>query len=96
MLRALSGAGLDVVVDAAPLSALGELAAVMAGVGTLTHHHVAGELHHRYPLGIRSRPAGSRPRQTVHALHRCGTTWPAMAPVVAPVAPDVPDDHPPF
>lgn len=70
--------GLDVVVDPAPLSPIGELQALLGGVHTYTHHVVPGELCWRYPLVIRSRPAGTAPRQTVHAAHRCGNTWPAL------------------
>lgn len=62
----------------APLTPTGELGAVLAGLTTYTHHHGPGELHHRNPWTITTRPAGSRARQTVHATHRCGDTWQAL------------------
>lgn len=81
--------------DAATLSPIGELDAVMAGVGTYTWHHVeADHLARRYPLVIQSRPAGT-PRQTVHATHRCGTTWPALDPET-PAATAATTDAPPY
>lgn len=93
VLSALTGNGLDVTVDAAQLSPIGELEAVLAGVSTYTHHQVPGELHHRSALSIRTRPAGTRPRQSAHALHRCGDTWPALdtrTPAAAAPTPDAP------
>lgn len=95
VLTGLTGSGVDVTVDAAPVSPIGELEAVLAGLTTYTHHEVAGELYHRAGSTIRSRPAGTRPRQTVHPAHRCGSTWPAL-----PRGPDRadpgPDDPPPY
>jgi hypothetical protein len=61
----------DVRVDAHPLTAVQELHALVAGCRTWTLHTVADELHPRTVQVIRSRPAGTRPRQTVHAEHRC-------------------------
>lgn len=95
-LQGRTAAGLDVVLDRAPLSALGELAAAMAGVGTVTHHRVAGELHHRTPWAVRHRPAGSRPRESVHAYHRHGQAWPAAEPQDTAAPDSAPDDAPPF
>lgn len=92
MLEARTTSGLDVVVDAAPLTAVGELQATMAGAATYTWHRVPDHLVHRYPLVIRSRPAGT-PRQTVHARHRCGHTWQAQPP--DPPAPSSSPDAPP-
>jgi hypothetical protein len=65
---------LDVTVDATPLDPPGELRALMAGCATWTLHTVADELHPRPPSVIRSRPAGTRPRQTVHPTHWCTPT----------------------
>lgn len=96
VLEGRTAAGLDVVVDAAQLSAVGELQASMAGVGTLTHHQVPSELHHRSAWSIRARPAGSRPRQSVHARHQCGQAWPALDTGRPDPGADVPDDSPPF
>lgn len=95
-LEARTTAGLDVVVTAAPLSPVGELDALLAGVSTYTHHVVMGDLAHRYPLVIRSRPAGTAPRQTVHPTHRCGDTWQALPPALHPGADPSPDDAPPY
>lgn len=78
VLKAVSESGLDVVLDQAALTAVGELQAILGGVVTYTHHLVPDEVHHRSPWSIRARPAGTRPRQRVHALHRCGTAWPAL------------------
>lgn len=100
VLEALTGSGqalgLDVVVDTAPLTPAGELAAVLAGVTTYTHHVVAAELHHRSPWTIRTRPAGSRARQTVHALHVCGQRWQAQDPGPPAAAAATDDDAPPY
>lgn len=95
VLSGLCSSGYDVAVDRAPLSALGELEAVLAGVHTYTHHSGPGELHHRSAFAIRTRPAGSVPRQTVHPVHLCGTTWPALprAPVLADLDPDAPPPY---
>lgn len=88
---------MDVTLDSRPLSAAGELAAVMAGVWTYSHHLVPDEVHVRGAWSINMRPAGTRPRQTIHATHTCGTRWPALVtptPEPAAAAPD--DDAPPF
>lgn len=97
VLEARTTAGLDVRVDATRLSTLGELDAVLAGVPTYTHHVIPGDLAHRYPLVIRSRPAGVTPRQDVHPAHRCGQTWLAL-PRAGPPGPadPTPDDRPPY
>lgn len=95
VLAARTGSGLDAQVGADPLSPIGELEAVLAGVSTYTHHVVSSELHHRSPWSIRHRPAGTRPRQTVHPLHRCGDTWPALPRAPGPAAPAT-DSAPPY
>lgn len=95
-LLARTTSGLDVVVDAAPLSPVGELQALLAGRATYTWHRIPDHLAHRYPLAIRSRPAGT-PRQTVHPAHRCGDTWPALQPGAPPPGADHPGtDAPPY
>ena len=60
-----------VTVDSQPLDPVQELRALVAGCRTWTLHTVARELHPRGPDAIRDRPAGTRPRQTVHATHVC-------------------------
>lgn len=80
VLEARTTSGLDVVVDAPPLSAPGEVLALLAGLATYTWHLVPDHLVHRYPLVCQHRPAGTVPRQTVHPRHRCGNTWPALDP----------------
>lgn len=91
--------GLSVTVDLQPLSTVGELHAVVAGLSTYTWHTVSQELHHRTPWTIRTRPAGSRPRQQVLPAHRCGHAWQADTDHARPVpgvhAPET-DDAPPF
>lgn len=75
-IRGLSGGrllGQDVRVDAGPLDPRQELASLVAGCATWTLHTVAAELRPRLPHVIRARPAGTIPRQTVHADHVCGT-----------------------
>ena len=74
-LLGLDGAGragsLDVVLDPQPLdSPMAELGAVLLGHVTYTLHR-NGDLHHRHPLVIRARPAGSTPRQQVLQSHQC-------------------------
>jgi hypothetical protein len=63
----------QVTVDAAPIPGpeqeLRWLA--VAGCRTWTLHAVAAQLHPRSARTIRLRPAGTRPRQTVHPEHRC-------------------------
>lgn len=48
-----------------------ELTALVAGCRTWTLHTVARQLEPRTARIIRQRPAGTRPRQTVHPDHRC-------------------------
>lgn len=70
-------AGLEVTVDSRPLNPAGELAALVAGCATWTLHTTADELHPRPAHVIAARPAGTVPRQTVHASHVCpGRTRP--------------------
>jgi hypothetical protein len=64
-------AAVDVRVDADPLTPVQELDRLVAGCRTWTLHTVADELHPRPAHVIRTRPAGTRPRQTVHAEHAC-------------------------
>jgi len=64
-------ASIQVTVDAAPLTPLQELAATLAGWRTWTFHTGVRQLHTRDAGTIRRRPAGTRPRQTVHAQHQC-------------------------
>lgn len=96
VLAGLSAAGLTIALDRAPLSPTGELMAVLAGVWTYTHHHVANEVHVRMAGTINQRPAGTRARQSVHPVHRCGTTWPALPRTPIPAAADPGSDAPPF
>lgn len=79
VLKATTTTGLDVVVDALPLSARGEVSATLAGRATYTWHRVPDHLVRRYPLVMEHRPAGT-PRQTVHPAHVCGDSWPALTP----------------
>lgn len=96
VLRAWTTSGLEVVVDAPALTTLGELDATMAGRATYTWHRVPDHLVRRYPLVIRSRPAGT-PRQTVHPAHVCGTTWPPGSIDPPPVRGRTPaSDLPPY
>lgn len=62
---------IDVTVDSRPLDPLGELACLVAGCDTWTLHTVARTLHARTAIAIRTRPAGTRHHQTVHATHIC-------------------------
>lgn len=95
VLAGLTASGLQVALDRAPLSTTGELMAVLAGVWTYTHHHVLNTAHVRMARTINERPAGTRPRQSVHPVHQCGTTWPALPRPPAPAAAD-PDAAPPY
>jgi len=61
-------------VDADPLTPEQELRVLVAGCWTWTLYTVAAQLHPRSARIIRQRPAGTRPRQTVHADHQC-TPW---------------------
>lgn len=70
-MRGLSDLGLDVVLDLEELDPRGELDAVVGGRHTWTLHTYAGQIAHRPPRVIIDRPAGTRPRQTVHRDHRC-------------------------
>ena len=66
-------ASVQVRVDAAALTPLQELTAVVAGCRTWTLHPGISQLHPRTARTIRTRPAGT-PRQTVHADHVCTPT----------------------
>jgi len=66
-----SYSGFQVLVDADPLTPELELAMILAGRRTWTLHTVAEELHPRGARQIRTRPAGTYPRQTVHPDHVC-------------------------
>lgn len=70
-IEVLTASGFDVRLDPEVLDTLGELRAILAGRRTYTRHTYSGEVHHRPAYKIRERPAGSRPRQDVHAEHRC-------------------------
>jgi len=63
--------GMTQTLDPDPLTPVGELDAAMAGRRTWTLHTGVGELHPRGGWTIRTRPAGTRPGQTVHATHSC-------------------------
>jgi hypothetical protein len=71
ILEARTESGYDVTLDPAALTPLGELRAQVAGRTTYTRHTYSGAVHYRHPSTIRARPAGSRPRQDVHATHAC-------------------------
>lgn len=64
-----------VTLDAQALNPEQELTALMAGCWTWTLHAVPFELTMRGARTIRQRPAGTRPRQSVHADHRCTAPW---------------------
>lgn len=68
--------GFDVILDPRELDPAAELAALVAGGRTFTHHTWADAITHRYARVIRERPAMSRPRQAVLAAHRCGQPAP--------------------
>lgn len=63
--------GLDLTLEPETLDPLGELRAAVAGRSTYTRYPHSGAVHPRPAYKIRERPAGSRPRQDVHAAHRC-------------------------
>lgn len=84
------------VLDSAPLTACGELAATVAGVHTYSHHHIPDEMHWRSAWSIRARPAGSRPRQSVHPRHTCDTAWPALVTATPDTGTPATDDAPPY
>lgn len=67
----LTELGFDVRLEPEVLTPLGELRVILAGGRTYTRHVYSGAVHHRGAYEIRTRPAGSRPRQDVHAGHRC-------------------------
>lgn len=67
----LTEEGFDVRLDPEPLGPLGELRCVLAGRRTYTVHTGTGAVFHRPARTIRSRPAGTIPRQHVHAEHQC-------------------------
>ena len=66
--------GFDVRLDPEQLTPLGELRALVAGRATYTVHTSTGAVFHRGAYEIRQRPAGTRPRQEVHAEHACTPT----------------------
>lgn len=70
----LTELGFDVRIDEETLDPIGELRATVAGLTTYTRHVGTGAVFHRGPGQIRERPAGTRPRQEVHAEHRCPPT----------------------
>lgn len=73
ILTGLSGtrrAAVDVALDPAPLNPPAELGRLLAGCRTWTLHS-GGQAHPRTAATIRARPAGTIPRQTVLADHRC-------------------------
>lgn len=70
-LQAVTLAGYAVTLDAAPITALEELRARVAGRPTYTRHTFTGAVAWRAPRTIRARPAGVTPRQTVHTGHAC-------------------------
>lgn len=63
--------GFDVRVDDEVLDALDELRVILAGRRTYTLHVGSGAVFTRSAHRIRARPAGTVPRQDVHAEHRC-------------------------
>ena len=71
VIAGLSDAGFDVELDPTELDTLGELAVTVAGGVTYTRHTWADAIAHRNGRTIRARPAGSQPRQAVHAAHDC-------------------------
>lgn len=97
VLEARTTSGTEVRADRVELSPLQELEAVLAGMATYTWHRVPDLMAHRYPLVIRSRPAGT-PRQTVHAIHQCDHTWQAAdpRPSTAAASSATADDAPPY
>lgn len=64
-----------ITLDAMPLDPESELAAAVAGCRTWTLHAIPQELTMRAPSAIRAHPAGTAPRQSVHAEHRCTAPW---------------------
>lgn len=76
VIAGLSALGFDVELDATELDPPGELAVTVAGGATYTRHTWADEIAHRPASTIRERPAGSRPRQAVHAAHDCARPSP--------------------
>jgi hypothetical protein len=66
--------GFDVRLDPEVLDPLSELRAAVAGRRTFTVHAGSGAVFGRGASQIRARPAGTRPRQDVHAEHRCPST----------------------
>lgn len=79
----LTEAGFDLALDPAVLTPLGELRAAVAGHATFTRYTFSGAVHHRPAYKILERPAGTRPRQDVHAVHTC-------APHAHPAPPSTP------
>lgn len=71
LIAGISDLGLDTELEVEALDAAAELVAVLAGRRTYTHHHGPDEIASRSAYRIRQRPAGTRPRTTVHAAHHC-------------------------
>lgn len=67
----VSGLGFDATLDTTVLDPIGELEAVLDGRQTYTVHELSEQIVERSPRAIRTRPAGTRPRQSVHPEHRC-------------------------
>lgn len=68
--------GFAVELDPTELDPPGELAVAVAGGATFTWHTRADRITHRVGYTIRTRPAGTRPRQQVHAAHDCARPSP--------------------
>lgn len=59
-----------VLLDPSPLDPMGELGAVLVELSTY-ELDPTGRTAYRTPFTMRHRPAGTRPRRTVHPAHRC-------------------------
>jgi hypothetical protein len=71
VIRAREEIGGDLTLDAVPLDPMSELGHVLLGASTFTVYESDGHAAWRSPLHLRHRPAGTRPRETVHPAHRC-------------------------